>query len=115
MALYEQRVHKYVNSKGKDGFIRLFKGKCKSCGTSLFNVNEKAEDGKITAFFLCNCGAKFKQTMYSKELSQYKYPQGIVKNYKRKADLCRGVDFMALEGKAYLFLEDRIIAKEKKK
>lgn len=115
MGQYESKLNKYVHSKGAKGFIRLFKNACPNCGEEIFNVNEKVEADKIVGYFLCNCGKKFKEVMYSKELKKYKCPQGMVKNYKRKGQECRGVDMTLQFGKIYIITDKKVIVVNKKK
>lgn len=78
MGQYEDRLSKVVN---EPGFKRLFYGECKNCGKKIWSVGEQidVEKGVIKALFLCNCGAKFKRIVYTRdEKGGYKYPQGLV-------------------------------------
>ena len=78
MGQYEKRLNKVVS---EPGFKRLFYGECKNCGKNIWSVGETIdiESGTIKAMFICNCGAKYKQTVYSRESKGgYKYQQGLV-------------------------------------
>lgn len=78
MGKYEERLKKVVE---EPGFKRLFHGTCKDCGEKIWSVGEQidVEKGVIKAMFLCNCGAKYKQTVYSRESKGgYRYMQGLV-------------------------------------
>lgn len=89
MGVYEKRLYATVN---KPGFCRLFLGECKECGTKIWSVGEDIdlETGRIKARFLCNCGAKYKQTVYSRgHNSTYRYQQGIVDDMTMKGKKCR--------------------------
>lgn len=78
MGVYEKRLYDTVS---KPGFKRLFYGKCKECGARIWSIDEDIdiETGRIKAKFICNCGAKFRQTVYSRgHQTTYRYQQGIV-------------------------------------
>lgn len=78
MGEYEKRLKKVVE---QPGFKRLFYGKCKDCGKEIWSIGEQinVDKGTIKALFVCNCGARYKQTVYSRESrGGYKYMQGLV-------------------------------------
>ena len=78
MGIYEERLKKVVD---EPGFRRLFLGKCKNCGKEIWSIDEfiDTEKGVIKARFLCNCGARFQQTVYDREhKGGYRYQQGLV-------------------------------------
>lgn len=89
MGVYEKRLYDTVS---KPGFKRFFYGKCKECGARIWSIDEDIdlETGKIKAKFVCNCGAKFRQTVYSRgHKSTYRYEQGIVDDMTVKGKKCR--------------------------
>ncbi len=78
MGRYEKKLKEVVD---EPGFKRLFYGTCKDCGKKIWSIGEQidVENGKIKALFLCNCGAKFKQTVYDRNhKGGYRYCQGLV-------------------------------------
>lgn len=78
MGQYEERLSKVVN---EPGFKRLFYGICRDCGKKIWSVGEQidVDKGVIKALFICNCGAKFKKTVYTRnEKGGYRYMQGLV-------------------------------------
>lgn len=80
MGVYEKRLKESVS---EEGFKRLFYSPCRNCGKMIWSIDEEidVEAGKIKALFLCNCGAKFKRTVYSRESKGgYKCIQGIVQD-----------------------------------
>ena len=84
MGKYEERLKKVVE---EPGFKMLFHGKCKNCGARIWSIDEQIdiESGTIKAMFLCNCGAKYKQVVYTREKKGgYKYEQGLVTDMKIK-------------------------------
>ena len=89
MGRYEERLKKVVD---ETGFKRLFHGKCKNCGERIWSVGEQIDidTGTIKAMFICNCGAKYKQVVYSREKKGgYKYEQGLVTDMKIKGKSVR--------------------------
>lgn len=78
MGIYEQKLLDYMYSSD---FIRVFHGECPECGKRIWNISETfdTEKHRIVAHFICNCGAKFDKTVFSKKKGyKYRYPQGIV-------------------------------------
>lgn len=89
MGVYEERLSKVVN---EPGFKRLFYGECKHCGKKIWSIGEQIdiESGTIKALFVCNCGAKFRRVVYSREhKGGYRYPQGLVTDITIKGKLHR--------------------------
>lgn len=86
MGIYEESLLEYMNSSA---FIRVFHGKCPECGAVIWNVGEEYDLKKqcIKAKFICNCGKKSIQTVFSKEKGyKYRYPQGVVEQLKPSKD-----------------------------
>lgn len=84
MGKYEERLKKVVE---EPGFKRLFHGTCKNCGKKIWSVDETIDidNGTIKACFMCNCGAKYKQVVYTREKKGgYRYEQGLVTDMKIK-------------------------------
>lgn len=80
---YVTALYKFLNS-GK--FIRSFKGKCPECGAELWSVGDDVVDNRIKAKFICDCGKKYKEVVYSPKMKKYKYTQAV------------GVDFDTSKG-----------------
>ncbi len=92
MGVYEERLKSFVD---EEGFKRTFYGPCKNCGKMIWSVGEEidVDAGKIKALFLCNCGAKFKRTVYARGTKGgYKCIQGIVTDIKLKGKPYRAID-----------------------
>lgn len=88
MGVYEEQLIKYMNSSD---FVRVFHGICPDCGKRVWNVGERfdSEKHRIIAQFVCNCGAKFDKTVFSKAKGyKYRYPQGIVEYTKSTTIPC---------------------------
>ena len=107
---YTQRLYQFVNRKG---FVRCFYGTCPQCGKHIFSVGDDVVDNnKIRAKFVCECGKKYKETVYSAEMKRYKYPQALVYPYKDKK---RGnVNTLKLYNRIYLITPTKIMSKEVK-
>lgn len=113
MGKYEEKLSEVVNAPG---FKRLFHGECKKCGKQIWSVGEEidVEQGVIKALFICNCGAKYKQTVYSRENPKkgYRYTQGLVTDTTiqgKKRRIIQTLDSM------YLVTPEGIKVKKKKK
>ena len=111
MSEYTKRLHKFVNG---DRFVRTFYGECPSCGKRVFSVGDDAVplDGStvIKAKFMCPCGKKWKEIVYSKDLKKYKYRQTLPEDYK---DPKFGkVKVLRLGNRLFLILPDKILSKE---
>lgn len=80
MSDYTKRLYKFINGKI---FVRCFYGKCPECGKHIFSIGDDVVDNsKIKAKFICDCGKKWKEIVYSKKYKHYKYRQAIVIQYK---------------------------------
>lgn len=89
MGIYEKTLRKVVEDPG---FKRLFLGTCKDCGKEIWSIDEfiDPDKGVIKARFLCNCGAKFQQTVYCRDKKGgYRYQQGLVTDATVKGKPCR--------------------------
>lgn len=88
MGLYEQKLLEYMYSKD---FVRTFHGKCPDCGKRIWSIGEHydGEKHRIVAHFICNCGAEFNKTVFSKSKGyKYRYPQGIVEYLESTTKPC---------------------------
>lgn len=109
---YEERLKKVVEEKG---FKRLFYGTCKDCGAKIWSIGEQidVEKGVIKALFVCNCGAKYKQTVYSRgKKGGYRCSQGLVVDMDingKSRRVIQGYDGI------YLVTENGIKCKKRKK
>lgn len=81
MSLYTKNLHSFLNS-GR--FVRCFYGQCPDCGKHIFSVGDDAVGDKIKAKFICECGKKYKETVYSPDMGKYKYPQALPEVIKDK-------------------------------
>lgn len=103
MSEYTKRLHKFINGYE---FVRCFYGECPNCGKNIFSIGDDVVDfHSIQAKFICSCGKKWKETVYSPEMKKYKYRQALVQEYRNKKVL-------KLDNKIYLVLPDRIKSKE---
>ena len=103
MSEYTKRLHKFINGYE---FVRCFYGECPNCGKHVFSVGDDVVDSRyIKAKFICSCGKKWKETVYSPEMKKYKYRQALVQEYRKKKVL-------RLDNKIYLVLPDKIKSKE---
>ena len=106
MSEYTKRLHKFVNGYE---FVRCFYGECPVCGKHVFSIGDDVIDySSIKAKFICSCGKKWKETVYSKDLTKYKYRQALVQEYN-------GKKVLRLGNKIYLVLPDKIKSKEIKR
>lgn len=111
MSEYTRRLHKFVNGYE---FVRCFYGECPTCGKRVFSIGDDVVNfDSIKAKFICECGRKWKETVYSPELGKYLYPQALVETYQ---DLRKGeVKVLRLMNKIYLVTPDKIMSKEVKR
>ena len=110
MSPYTKRLHKLVNDPHK--FVRCFYGKCPECGQRVFSIGEQVENSKIRAKFMCNCGKKWIETVYSKDMKKYKYPQALVEEYR---DTKRGrIKVLKDNKRIWLVTPEKILSKEVK-
>lgn len=106
MSEYTKRLYKFLNGCE---FVRCFYGECPDCGKHVFSIGDDVIDfNSIRAKFVCSCGKKWKETVYSPEMKKYKYMQALVQEYK-------GKKVLRLGNKMYLVLPDKIKSKEVKK
>ena len=106
---YTQRLYQFVNGKT---FVRCFYGTCPQCGKHIFSIGDTVDGDKIKAKFVCECGKKYKETVYSAEMKRYKYPQALVYPYHDKK---RGnVNTLKLYNRIYLITPTKIMSKEVK-
>lgn len=111
MSEYTKRLHEFVNGYE---FVRSFYGVCPNCGKHVFSVGDDVIDYKsIKAKFVCECGKKWKETVYSQQMKKYKYPQALVETYHddKKGD----VKVLKLGNKIFLVTPNKIKSKEVKK
>lgn len=110
MSEYTKRLHRLVSGHG---FLRCFYGECPRCGKRVFSIGEDVVDfNSIKAKFICDCGKKWKETVYSAELGKYKYPQALAETY---SDPKRGdLRVLKMLDKIYLVTPDKIKSKEVK-
>ena len=112
MSEYTKRLHKFIN---KSGFVRTFYGECPTCEKHVFSIGDDVVDNNtaIKAKFICSCGRKWKETVYSRDMKKYKYPQAIPEDYH---DPKRGnVKVLRMNGKMYLVTPEKILSKEVKR
>lgn len=108
MSDYSERLHNYIN---RNGFVRSFYGKCPECGKRVFSVGDDVVDfSKVKAKFLCPCGKKWKEVVYSRELNKYKYPQALVEEYRLKG--VGLVKVLKLNKRIYYATKDKVLSKE---
>lgn len=111
MSEYTMRLHALINDEHK--FVRCFYGICPECGKHIFSVGEKVVEDKIKARFICSCGKKWQETVYSKDTKSYKYPQALVETYRDKK---RGnVKVLKRLNRIWLVTPEKIFTKEVKK
>ena len=111
MSEYTQRLYSFIN---KQGFVRTFYGECPTCEKYVFSIGDDVVNNTaIKAKFICSCGRKWKETVYSREKKKYKYRQAIPENYR---DPKYGeVKVLRLDNKIFLVTPDKIMSKEVKK
>lgn len=110
MGRYEKELYKTVSTPG---FKRLFLGECKGCGKRIWSIDEDidTETGKIKAKFICNCGEKYRQTVYSRGKGKtYRYEQGVVDDI-----LFKGKKVSVIRTLHYLYLPtgEKVLRKER--
>lgn len=108
MSEYTKRLHRFVNSKA---FVRSFYGKCPNCGKSVFSIGDEVTKDctAIKAKFVCTCGEKWKETVYSRDRKKYKYRQALVKDYHdpKKGD----IKVLDMGKRLFLVTPDKILSK----
>lgn len=111
MSEYTKRLYKFIN---KQGFVRTFYGECPQCGKHVFSIgDEVVENSAIKAKFVCSCGKKWKETVYSREMKKYKYQQTIPEDYQ---DPKRGrVKVLKVGNRMFLVTPEKIMSKEIKR
>ena len=103
---YTKALHHYINSKT---FVRCFYGVCPDCGARIWSIDEDVENNKIKAKFICSCGKKYREVVYSPKLKKYKYQQGLVEQVK---DPKRGkIAVIKYKGRYYLPVKDKVLSK----
>lgn len=103
-------LNEIVNDKRK--FVRCFYGVCPKCGKRIFSIDDNSVENKIVAKFICDCGKKWKETVYSSKKKEYKYPQMLVEEYKDKK---RGrIRVLKRLNEVWLVTPDKILHKEVK-
>lgn len=110
MSVYTQKLYELVNNSHR--FVRCFYGRCPDCGKRVFSIDENVVDNKLKAKFICECGKKWVETVYSKDMKKYKYPQALVEDYRDKK---RGlVKVLKNNKKIWLVTPEKILSKEVK-
>ena len=112
MGRYEKKLKEVVE---EPGFKRLFYGTCKDCGKKIWSIGEQidVDKGTIKALFMCNCGAKFKQTVYTRgRKGGYRYIQGLVTDYSNRGKKYRVI--RSIKG-MYLVTDNGVKVKKFKK
>ena len=105
--LYLKTLHKFIN---QDRFIRCFYGECPDCGKRIFSVGDDVVGNKIKAKFVCSCGKKYKETVYSPDLGHYKYQQALVETIH---DVKFGdIKVLKFKGKYLLITPQKIRSKQ---
>lgn len=96
--IYLKNLCNFIN---KDRFIRCFYGKCPECEKRIFSVGDDVINNKIRAKFVCSCGKKYKETVYSPDMGHYKYQQALAEEiYDAKFG---NIKVLKFKGK-YLFI-----------
>ena len=109
MSEYTKRLSKLINGYE---FVRCFYGECPICEKHVFSIGEDVTDNntKIKAKFVCECGKKWKETVYSRESKKYKYRQALVEEYH---DRKKGtIKVLKLGKRIYLVTPEKIMSKE---
>jgi len=110
MSTYTKRLYELVNNSHK--FVRCFYGICPECKKRVFSIDEKVMKDKIKARFICSCGKKWQETVYSSTMNKYKYPQALVEDYRDKK---RGLVKVLKRGKRiWLVTPTKVLSKELK-
>ena len=111
MSEYTRKLHSFINGYS---FVRCFYGKCPECGKHVFSVGDDVIDySSIKAKFICSCGKKWKETVYSSKMSRYKYRQALVEDYRDKK--LGIVKVLRLDNRIFLVTPEKIKSKEVKK
>lgn len=111
MSEYTRRLHKFVNGYE---FVRCFYGVCPNCNERVFSIGDDVIDfSSIKAKFICDCGKKWKETVYSPELGKYKYPQALLDSYYDKK--LGEIKVLKLKNRVYYVTPNKIRSKEVKK
>lgn len=103
MSEYTKALHKFLNGYS---FVRCFYGKCPSCGRRLFSVGDDVVDHKIKAKFVCECGKKYKETVYFPGMNKYKYPQALAETITDKK--FGEIKVLKFRGKYFLVQNDKV-------
>lgn len=103
MSEYTRALHKFLNGYS---FVRCFYGKCPICGKRIFSIGDDVVEDKIKAKFVCECGKKYKETVYSSNMNKYKYPQVLAETIKDKK--FGEIKVLKFRGKYYLVQRDKI-------
>ena len=110
MSEYTKRLHNFINGYE---FVRSFYGVCPECGKHVFSIGDDVADNNssIKARFVCECGKKWREVVYSPELKRYKYPQALVDEYydKKKG---KTVKVLKLHNKIYLPTSKKVLSRE---
>lgn len=111
MSDYTQKLHALVNDPHR--FVRCFYGVCPECKKRIFSVKEQIKGSELKAYFICDCGKKWKETVYSAQMKKYKYPQALVDTYRDKK---RGeVKVLRRLNRIWLVTPDKVLTKEIKR
>lgn len=103
MSEYTRALHKFLNGYS---FVRCFYGKCPICSKRIFSIGDDVVEDKIKAKFVCECGKKYKETVYSSNMNKYKYPQALAETIKDKK--FGEIKVLKFRGKYYLVQRDKI-------
>lgn len=103
MGLYSKSLYKFVNGYN---FVRCFYGKCPECGKRIFSVGDDVVGNKIKAKFVCDCGKKYREVVYSKDMKKYKYPQALTETIKDKK--FGEIKVLKFKGKYYFISPNKI-------
>lgn len=108
MSKYTEMLHKHIT---ENGFARSFYGECPICGKHIFSVDDDVDNLYcIKAKFVCECGKKWKETVYSKDMRKYKYRQALVEDYRDKK---RGIiKVLKMGNRIFLVTPEKIMSKE---
>ena len=106
MSEYTKELNKFLNSYH---FVRCFYGKCPECGKRIFSIGDDVVGNKIKAKFICECGKKYKETVYSAERNKYKYPQALAETIRDKK--LGQIKVLKFKGKYILVKNDKICSR----
>lgn len=79
MSEYTEKLYEIVNGYE---FVRCFHAKCPECGEKVFSIDENIVGNKLKAKFICDCGKKWCETVYSPRLKKYKHQQALVEEIR---------------------------------